>query len=107
MAKYRARRALPPGLVRVSSSKIATTQLHACHVAFVRLVSCAPTDGDFDSHYMHMPRHARGANSVPRSRPHAVPERLDDRVWETPRLSSPTYRGAPHACIVRDYCVRV
>ena len=72
MAKYRARRALPPGLVRVSSSKIANTQLHARHVAFARLVSCAPTDGDFDSHCMHMPRHARGANSTARSRPHAA-----------------------------------
>ena len=87
--------------MRVSSSKIATTQLHACHVAFARLVSRAPTDGDFDSHYMYMPRHARGANSGPRSRPHAVPERLDDRVWAMPSSSSPKYSGAIHARIVR------
>eukprot|EP00964_Phaeocystis_antarctica_P091131 scaffold58399_cov69-Phaeocystis_antarctica.AAC.3 len=47
-----------------------------------------------------MPRHARGANSRPRSRPHAVPERLDDRVWVMPSSSSPTYSGAIHARIV-------
>ena len=70
------------GLVRVSSSKIATTRLHGCHVAFARLVSRAPANGDVYS--LYMPRHARGANSRPRAQSRTLPERLDDHVWATP-----------------------